>query len=141
MWVVLPEEERISPHITLHCTKMPVPRQRRGLSGSVLRPVKALAARYNSSEATARKGRGRETAHDRSHARHPLPSSLNVTQEALMVGLRRDVGLSLNEIVEVMRRCHDQSLSRSAIYPARGSQAPDRPQGPCPEPVEGRSAL
>ena len=33
-----------------------------------------------------------------------------------MVGLRRDVGLSLNEIVEIMRRCHDRSLSSSAIY-------------------------
>ena len=46
---------------TSPCTKMPVPRRRCGLSGSVLRPVKALAARYNTSEATVRKGRGQET--------------------------------------------------------------------------------
>ena len=39
--------------------------------------VKALAARYNISEATGRKGRGQETAHDRSHALHPLLSSLD----------------------------------------------------------------
>ena len=114
-------------HITLHKNARTTPAARLEWQRSD-RPVKALAARYNISEATVRKGRGRETAHDRSHARHPLPSSLDVTQEASVVGLRRDVGLSLNEIVEVMRRCHDQSLSRSAIYrPARGRQAPETP--------------
>ena len=113
-------------HITLHKNARTPPAVRLEWQRSD-RPVKALAARYNISETTVRKGRGRETAHDRSHARHPLPSSLDATQEALMVGLRRDVGLSLNEIIEVMRRCHDQSLSRSAIYrPARGRQTPER---------------
>lgn len=33
-----------------------------------------------------------------------------------MTGLRRDVGLSLNDIVEVMQRCVNPGLSRGAIY-------------------------
>ena len=100
-------------NITMHKNAHSTPAVRLELQRSD-QPVKALAARYNISETTARKWRGRETAHDRSHARHNLLSSLDVTQEALVLGLRRDVGLSLNEIIEFMRRCHDlKSLNKN----------------------------
>ncbi len=37
-------------------------------------------------------------------------------EEALIVELRRDVGLSIDDITEVMHRCVNAKLSRSAIY-------------------------
>ena len=79
------------------------------------RPVAERAARYTLSEATARKGRRRRPVEDRWSARHPLPSALDTPQKARVAGLRRDVGLSLNDIVEVMRRGNAPTLSRRAI--------------------------
>ena len=115
---------------------MPVPRRRCGLSGSALRPVKAFAARYNISEAMVRKGRGRETAHDRSHARHPLPSSLDVTQEASVVGLRRDVGLSLKEALNKCIGSVFGELSRTAEFTERSGLL----SAACSRPACGRQA-
>ena len=54
--------------------------------------VAERASRRNLSEATVRKGRRWRSAHDRWSARHPLLSSLNATQEALVVRLRHVVG-------------------------------------------------
>lgn len=63
-------------NITLHKNARTTPAVRLELQRSG-RPVKELAARYSISEATVRKGRGRETVHDHSHARYPLLSSLD----------------------------------------------------------------
>ena len=68
-------------NITMHKNAHSTPAVRLELQRSD-QPVKALAARYNISETTVRKWRGRETAHDRSNARHNLLSSLDATQEA-----------------------------------------------------------
>lgn len=101
--------------VTLHKLARTTPAIRREIQRSD-RPVKELSERYGVTAATIYKWRKRSTTQDYSHARHRLLSSLDAAQEALVVGLRRDVGLSLDDIVEVMRRCNDASLSRSAIY-------------------------
>ena len=53
---------------------------------------------------------------DRSHCRHHLHQSTSLEEEQLICELRQEVGLSLDDIVEVMQRCVNDTLSRSAIY-------------------------
>ena len=53
---------------------------------------------------------------DRSSRPHDLGQSTSPTEEALIAELRSTVGLSLDDIVEVMRRCVNARLSRSAIH-------------------------
>lgn len=80
------------------------------------RPVAELAQELGVSEDTVRKWKKRSDTHDRSHVRHNLGASTTDIEEGLIYGLRCDVGLSLDDTVEVMRRCINTNLSRSAIY-------------------------
>jgi transposase InsO family protein len=80
-------------------------------------PVAVLAARYGVSQSAIRRWRGRRgEVHDRSHVRHHLGQSTDPTEEALISELRTQLGLSLDDITEVMRRCVNAKLSRSAIH-------------------------
>ncbi|QQR69057.1 MAG: transposase [Alphaproteobacteria bacterium] len=67
------------------------------------------------SETVIRRWRARDDVHDRSSKRHNLNQSTNMVEEELIIGLRQEVGLSFDDITEVMRRCVNPRLSRSAI--------------------------
>ena len=105
--------------IELHANARTTPKTR-ALIQSSPRSVAALARELGLSETTVRRWKARDRVTDGSHVPHNVHASTTPTDEALIVGLRRDVGLSLDDIVEVMRRCviRDQgpALSRSAIH-------------------------
>jgi len=100
-----------------------------------------LARELGISETTVRKWRGRDTQQDASHRPKRLRISLSPIEEQLVRELRMALGLSLDDIHEVMRRCVNDKLSRSAIYRClkRNSIAtrprPDRPKAGKFEPV------
>jgi transposase-like protein len=80
-------------------------------------PTAELARRFGVNQTTVRRWRNRAgEVLDRSHARHHRGQSTDPTSEALISELRTTLGLSLDDIVEVMRRCLDPNLSRSAIF-------------------------
>ena len=121
--------------INLHANATTTPKTRAYIQASKV-SVAELAAELGVSETTVRRWRQRTEVYDRSHRRHHLAQSTTLEEEALIAGLRRDVGLSLNDIVEVMHRCVNHTLSRSAIYrclkrqglSSRATQPPsDRP--------------
>jgi transposase len=101
--------------VELHANATTTPRTRAYIQRSSA-SVAALATELGVSEKTVRRWRGRSEVSDRSHRRHRLGQSTSPEQEALICGLRADVGLGLDDLVEVMQRCVDASLSRSAIY-------------------------
>ena len=105
--------------IELHANARTTPKTR-ALIQSSPRSVAALARELGLSETTVRRWKARDRVTDGSHVPHNVHASTTPTDEALIVELRRDVGLSLDDIVEVMRRCviRDQgpALSRSAIH-------------------------
>ena len=101
--------------VRLHKLARTTPAVRREIQVSQA-SVADLADRYGVSHATIRKWKSRKTSNDYSHKRHNLLSSLSQAEEALVIALKRDVGLSLNDITEVMNRCVNENLSRSAIY-------------------------
>ncbi len=78
--------------------------------------VAALAAELGVSETTIRRWRSRTSVSDRSHTPRTLRTSLSPVDEALICELRTKLKLPLDDITEVMRRCVDGTLSRSAIH-------------------------
>jgi transposase-like protein len=78
--------------------------------------VAVLAAELGVSETTIRRWRGRTTVTDRSHTPKLLATSLSPLEEALVCELRRRLWLPLDDVTEVMRRCVNDKLSRSAIH-------------------------
>ena len=101
--------------IKLHANAKTTPKIRRYIHHST-NSVKELCEQLNLSESTVRKWRKRESFTDRSHTRHNLGQSMNAVEEELIVELRERVGLSIDDITEVMNRCCTRrKLSSSAI--------------------------
>lgn len=78
--------------------------------------VAQLAVELGVSETTIRRWRARDSVADRSSRPRAVKTSLSATEEALTVELRRLGRLSLDDIVEVLRRCVNPALSRSAVH-------------------------
>lgn len=102
-------------HVTLHPNARTTPKTRALIQSSALSIAK-LADLHGVSQTTVRRWKGRSDVNDRSHRRHNLGQSTTPTEEALIAELRREVGLSLDDILEVMHRCVNSELSRSAIH-------------------------
>lgn len=101
--------------LNLHANATTTPKVRAYIQRS-RRTVAELAAELGVSETTIRRWRGRTSVADRSHTPKRLAISLSPLEEALVCELRTQVGLPLDDIVEVMHRCLNAELSRSAIH-------------------------
>ena len=101
--------------LSLHANATTTPRVRAYIQRS-RKPVADLAIELGVSETTIRRWRERTTVNDRSHAPKTLTTSLSALEEALVCELRTRLQLPLDDITEVMRRCVNAKLSRSAIH-------------------------
>lgn len=126
--------------VELHANATTTPRTRAYIQQSRA-SVAQLAAELGVSERTVRRWRGRDQVHDRSHRRHRLGQSTTLEEEALICGLRTDVGLGLDDLVEVMQRCVNPKLSRSAIYRCLRRHGMSGAAVPTAAPPPGRFAV
>jgi transposase len=101
--------------LKLHANATTTPKTRAYIQQSRL-SVAALAAELGVAESTIRRWRGRQTVTDRSHTPHRLQTRIDAPGEALLLELRRSLGLSLDDLLEVLRRGYDPQLSRSAVH-------------------------
>src|SRR5205085_2459987 len=101
--------------LNLHANAATTPKTRAYIQRSK-KSVVELAADLGVSETTIRRWRGRTSVTDRSHTPKKLTSSLSPMAEALVCELRTKLWLPLDDITEVMRRCVNAKLSRSAIH-------------------------
>jgi transposase InsO family protein len=101
--------------LILHANATTTPKTRAYIQASD-RSVAELAAELGVSETTIRRWRKRDSVADRSHTPHRLSISLSPMEEELVCALRRELGLPLDDITEVMRRCVNGKLSRSAVH-------------------------
>jgi transposase len=101
--------------LALHANATTTPRVRSYIQRSK-KPVAELAAELGVGETTIRRWRGRTTVDDRSHRPKRLTTSLSAMEETLVCELRTSLQLPLDDIVEVIRRCVNAKLSRSAIH-------------------------
>ena len=101
--------------MNLHRNARTTPRTRDEIRRSAA-SVTELARVFGISETTVRRWRGRSSTDDRSSRPTVQNVSLTPAEEAIALALRQDVGLSLDDVTEVMRRCLKADLSRSAVY-------------------------
>lgn len=105
------------PELVLHKNARTTPAIRMEIAKSNL-SYRKIAEKYNISLDTVVKWKKRSDVNDRSHARHNTLSSLSATEEEIVVELRSRLGLSLDDITEVINRCVNPKLSKSGIYRA-----------------------
>ena len=72
-----------------------------------------LAARYGIGVDTVRKWRHRTSVHDASHTAHRLQTTLNAAQEELVIYLRTQLLLPLDDLLAVVREFIEPAMSRS----------------------------
>jgi transposase InsO family protein len=101
--------------LSLHANATTTPKIRAYIQCSKA-SVAALADELGVSETTIRRWRSRTTVDDRSHTPKKLTISLTALEESLVCELRTRLGLPLDDVTEVMRRCANPELSRSAIH-------------------------
>jgi len=75
----------------------------------------ALARQFNVSRDTIRKWRKRDTVADGSHTAHRLQTTLNAAQEELVIYLRTQLLLPLDDLLAVVREFIEPAMSRSAL--------------------------
>lgn len=101
--------------IALHRNATTTPRQR-GYIRTSDKSVAELARELSVSETTIRRWKRRSDAADRPSTPHRLATSLSVEEEEIAVELRVRLDLSLDDALEVLRRCVRDDISRSALY-------------------------
>jgi transposase InsO family protein len=101
--------------LRLHANATTTPRTRAYIQASGA-GVAALAGELGVSQTTIRRWKRRTGVADGSHVAKRLAISLTPLEERLVVALRTDLALPLDDIVEVMHRCRNPKLSRSAIH-------------------------
>lgn len=99
----------------LHANATTTPRIRAYIQASTA-SVAALARELNISETTVRRWRKRDTTSDASHRPHRLQTSFDAVEEEIAVELRTRLGLSIDDVLEVMHRCLRPDISRSALH-------------------------
>lgn len=80
------------------------------------RSVSELASEFGVHEKTIRRWRSRTTTNDRSHRPHHIQTRFSAAEEEIAVELRTRLGLSIDDITEVMCRCLRPDISRSALH-------------------------
>ena len=92
-----------------------------------------IAAQYGVSRDTVRKWRSRDSVVDASHTPRRLQTTLNAGQEELVIYLRRQLRLSLDDLLAVVREFIHADMSRSALdrlLRRRGESRLPEPQKP-----------
>jgi transposase InsO family protein len=101
--------------LNLHANATTTPKIRGYIQASAA-SVAELVAELGVSDKTVRRWRRRTTTQDKSSRPQRIASSLTALEEELVCELRARLDLPLDDIVEVMRRCLNPKLSRSAIH-------------------------
>jgi transposase InsO family protein len=77
--------------------------------------TKSLSERYGVTWETADKWRKRDTVNDLSHTPHRLATSLNVMQEEVVLFVRNQLRMGLDDLLAVTREFVAPTMSRSAL--------------------------
>lgn len=101
--------------VKLHANAATTPKTRAYIQASG-RPAAALARELGISETTVRRWQERQGVADRASTPHRLATGFSAAEEAIAIELRTRLALSLDDTLEVMRRCLRATISRSALH-------------------------
>ena len=101
--------------VKLHANAATTPKVRRYIQDSE-QSAAELARELGVSEKTVRRWKDRVDVADRSSRPHVLMTGFSTEEEEIAVELRARLGLSLDDALEVMRRCLRSDISRSALH-------------------------
>ena len=120
--------------ISLHKNATTTPAIRRAIQTSTASTAE-LARQYGLALDTVRKWRRRDSVEDLSHTPHRLQKTLNDGQEALVVYLRTEFRLSLDDLLAVIHEFIEPSMSRSALDRMLRLHGVSRRPSPASEPT------
>ena len=100
--------------IHLHKQATTTPKTRAAIQASA-EPASVLAERYGITEPTVYKWRHSSTVLDRSHNPHRLQTTLTPAQEAVAVSLRKNLQVSLDNLLAVVREVLNPGVSRLGL--------------------------
>ena len=101
--------------VKLHANAATTPKERAYIQASDVSDAE-LSRELGVSTTTVRRWRRRSDVADRASTPHKLATGFSFEEEEIAVGLRTDLGLSLDDVLEVMRRCLRPDISRSALH-------------------------
>jgi transposase InsO family protein len=101
--------------LKLHANATTTPRIRAYIQQSPAGAA-ALARELGVSQTTVRRWKNRHDVADRAATPHTLATGFAAEEEAIAVELRTRLALSLDDILEVVRRCLRPDISRSALH-------------------------
>src|SRR5487761_2091552 len=101
--------------VKLHANAATTPKVRRYIQDSK-QPAAELARELGVSETTVRRWKDRVDVADHSSRPHVLATRFSLEEEEIAVELRTRLGLSLDDALEVLRRCVRSDISRSALH-------------------------
>lgn len=101
--------------VKLHANAATTPKMRAYIQASSS-SVPELARELGVSEGTIRRWKSRTDGADRSSRPHLLATGFSLEEEEIAVELRTRLGLSLDDALEVMRRCLRPDISRAALH-------------------------
>lgn len=101
--------------LKLHANATTTPKTRAYIQASSA-SVAELASELGVSETTIRRWKGRANVEDRSHRPNRRHTSFDACEEEIAVELRSRLGLSIDDILEVVRRCVRADISRSSLH-------------------------
>lgn len=101
--------------VKLHANATTTPKMRAYIQASSA-SVAELARELGVCETTIRRWKGRCDVHDRSARPQRLQTRFDAVEEEIAVELRTRLGLSIDDILEVMRRGVRADISRSALH-------------------------
>lgn len=122
-------------HLRLHKNATTTPRIRAEIQVSK-EPMRVLAQRFGVSVCTIARWKKRASVHDASHTPHRLQTTLTPAQESIVLVLRKSLGLSLDDLLAVVREFIHPTVSRAALHrmlkrhgvSAREALSVDRPR-------------
>lgn len=100
--------------ISLHKNATTTPAIRRILQTSTL-PETTLAKQFSVTVTTVRRWKARSTVEDQSHRPHNLHATLTAAQESIVLTLRRDYRLPLDDLLALIREFIHPTMGRNAL--------------------------
>jgi transposase InsO family protein len=101
--------------VRLHKNATTTPKTRALIQASDL-PMTVLAKQFGVGVETIARWKQRDSVEDRSHTPHRLQTTLSAEQEAIVLILRRTLGLSLDDLLAVVHEFIHPSILRSSLH-------------------------